>query len=45
MAHRGWCDFRCQKFYFLEEHDALGGLERVGTMLDKARYSTSFPVN
>lgn len=41
MAHRGWCDFRCQKFYFLEEHDALGGLERVGTMLDKARYSTS----
>ena len=37
----GWCDFRCQKFYFLEEHDALGGLERVGTMLDKARYSTS----
>ena len=33
------------KVLFLEEHDALGGLERVGTMLDKARYSTSFPVN
>jgi len=30
-----------KSFYFLEEHDALGGLERVGTMLDKARYSTS----
>ena len=36
-----WRDFRCQKFYFLEEHDALGGLEKVGTMLDKARYSNS----
>ena len=32
MAYRGWRDFRCQK-YFLEEHDALGGLEKVGTML------------
>ena len=30
-----------KSFYFLEEHDALGGLEKVGTMLDKARYSTS----
>ena len=30
-----------KSFYFLEEHDALGGLERVGTMLDKARYSNS----
>lgn len=28
-------------FYFLESHDALGGLERVGDMVDKARYSTS----
>ena len=27
-----------KSFYFLEEHDALGGLEKVGTMLDKARY-------
>ena len=26
-------------FCFLEEHDALGDLERVGDMLDKARYS------
>ena len=23
---------RCQKFLLLEEHDALGGLEKVGTM-------------
>ena len=23
-----------KSFYFLEEHDALGGLEKVGTMLD-----------
>ena len=30
-----------KSFYFLEEHDALGGLEKVGTMLDKARYSNS----
>ncbi len=30
-----------KSFYFLEEHDALGGLERVGAMLDRARYSTS----
>ena len=30
-----------KSFYFLEEHDALGGLEKVGTMLDKARYSPS----
>ena len=30
-----------KSFYFLEEHDALGGLERVETMLDKARYSNS----
>ena len=30
-----------KSFYFLEEHDALGGLEKVGTMLDRARYSTS----
>ena len=28
-------------FYFLEEHDALGELERVGDMVDRARYSTS----
>ena len=28
-------------FYFLESHDALGGLERVGDMVDRARYSTS----
>ena len=34
-----------KSFYFLEEHDALGGLEKVGTMLDKARYSTSSPPN
>ena len=30
-----------KSFYFLEEHDALGGLEKVGTMLDRARYSNS----
>ena len=30
-----------KSFYFLEEHDALGGLEKVGTMLDRARYSSS----
>ena len=30
-----------KSFYFLEEHDALGGLEKVGTMFDKARYSNS----
>lgn len=30
-----------KSFYFLEEHDALGGLERVENMLDKARYSTA----
>ena len=30
-----------KSFCFLEEHDALGGLERVETMLDKARYSNS----
>ena len=30
-----------KSFYFLEEHDALGGLERVENMLDKARYSNS----
>lgn len=30
-----------KSFYFLEEHDALGELEKVGTMLDKARYSNS----
>ena len=30
-----------KSFYFLEEHDALGGLEKVGTMLDKARYRNS----
>ncbi|MGI5824062.1 MAG: replication initiation factor domain-containing protein [Bacillota bacterium] len=28
-------------FYFLEEHGALGGLERVEDMLCKARYSTA----
>ena len=28
-------------FYFLEENDALGELEQVETMIDKARYSTS----
>ena len=28
-------------FYFLEAHDALGELERVGDMVDRARYSTS----
>ena len=42
MAHRGWRDFRCQKFFTSwKKHDALGGLEKVGTMLDKARYSNS----
>ena len=32
-------------FYFLESHDALGGLERVGDMVDKARYSLPFPAS
>ncbi len=27
-----------KSFYFLKEHDALGGLERVEDMLSKARY-------
>ena len=30
-----------KSFYFLEEHDALGGLEDVGTMHDKTRYSNA----
>ena len=45
MAHRGWRDFRCQKFLFLEEHDALGGLEKVGTMLIRQDTAIPFPVN
>ena len=33
-----------KSFYFLEEHDALGGLEKVGTMLDKMCIRDRFKV-
>lgn len=34
--------FVVKSFYFLEEYDVLGGLEKVGIMFDKVRYSNFF---